>query len=59
MELGNIPMTTDIALETEVEELRNQIRLLQEFISKILRVLQTKFPEAFFEEKQDSASSIH
>ena len=47
MELGSMPLQTDVALEAEVEELRNQIRMQQELIFKMLQVLKTKFPEEF------------
>ena len=56
MELDIIPGNMEVALKSEVEELRNQIQTQKELIFQMLQVLKTKFPEEFTKDETITGS---
>lgn len=54
MKLGDIPLDMDVAMEAEVEDLRDQFRKQQEVLFHLFGILKAKFPEEFPEEGNES-----
>ena len=54
MQLENMPFNTEVALESEVDDLRNQLNEQREIVFQILRVLRLKFPEDFPEDDRET-----
>ena len=54
MQLENMPFTTEVALESEVDDLRNQLNEQRNIGFQMLRVLRTKFPEEFPEDGRET-----